>query len=201
MRAIFKPDDPTKLIIRDADTNEVSLIKYFMSIISNGGELLADTRFDLNDNPAGILFTAKPNDCHVDPDDPVYSIYVPVEFEESRLGRTYTIKYSVDEGYEIINLDIPQFELLKRSLAPNCINASISFDNNTFEIQMKFDEDYKEEAISYQVPEGLLNLRDIETGKENFYSGTFTISYAGQTVYPGESGCPGGESGHPGESL
>ena len=201
MRAIFKPDEPTKLIVRDADVNEVSLIQYFMNTVKSGGTLTADTRFDLNDKPAGILFTATAKSEGGEgtlgptiPDkpcrpggDPEFSIYVVVNTDEIIQGDTYKVRYTLDEEYEVRSMDVGVYEDLKLALMPNFDKITFSFEGNTFEIECIINPDYKNVGITYQIPEGLLGLRDIETSKENYYTGTFTFVYPGDTTDEGNS--------------
>lgn len=57
MKAIFKPEDANKLIIRDADTNEASLIVNFLEKIKNGASLDTTAIFNGNYEINGILLS------------------------------------------------------------------------------------------------------------------------------------------------
>lgn len=70
MKAIFKPEDANKLIVRDADINEASLIINFLNKIKNGATLAAQATFNGNYETNGILFTVE--EAPVVPDTPSY---------------------------------------------------------------------------------------------------------------------------------
>ena len=70
MKAIFKPEDANKLIVRDADINEASLIINYLNKIKNGATLSAQSTFNGNYEVNGILFTVE--DAPVIPDVPSY---------------------------------------------------------------------------------------------------------------------------------
>ena len=57
MKAIFKPEDASKLIVRDADINEASLIINFLDKIKKGAPLEAQATFNGNYETNGILFS------------------------------------------------------------------------------------------------------------------------------------------------
>lgn len=57
MKAIFKPEDANKLIVRDADTNEASLISNFLDKIKAGAPLEAQPVYNGNYEVNGLLFT------------------------------------------------------------------------------------------------------------------------------------------------
>lgn len=57
MKAIFKPEDANKIIVRDADINEASLIINFLDKIKNGATLEAQATFNGNYETNGILFS------------------------------------------------------------------------------------------------------------------------------------------------
>lgn len=56
MKAIFKPEDPSKLIIRDADKNEASLIINFLNEIKNGAPINTEAIYNGNYEVNGIIF-------------------------------------------------------------------------------------------------------------------------------------------------
>lgn len=57
MKAIFKPEDANKLIVRDADINEASLIINFLDKISKGATLETKACYNGNYEVNGILFS------------------------------------------------------------------------------------------------------------------------------------------------
>lgn len=70
MKAIFKPENANKLIVRDADINEASLIINYLDKIKNGATLTAQATFNGNYEVNGILFNIE--DAPVVPDTPAY---------------------------------------------------------------------------------------------------------------------------------
>lgn len=58
MRALFKQEDPTVLIVRDADWNEASLVVKYLESIKNGATLEAKAAYNGNQEVNGIVFTA-----------------------------------------------------------------------------------------------------------------------------------------------
>ena len=56
MKAIFKPEDPSKLIIRDADKNEASLIINFLNEIKNGAPINTEAIYNGNYEVNGVIF-------------------------------------------------------------------------------------------------------------------------------------------------
>lgn len=56
MKAIFKPEDPSKLIIRDADKNEASLIINFLNETKNGAPINTEAIYNGNYEVNGVIF-------------------------------------------------------------------------------------------------------------------------------------------------
>jgi len=57
MRAIFKPEDPSKLIINDIDDNERAYISNFVDKLNKGARIEAVRSADGFDNTAGMVLT------------------------------------------------------------------------------------------------------------------------------------------------
>ena len=57
MRALFKPENPNVLIIRDADWNEASLLVRYLENIKGGANLEAKAAYNGNQEVNGIVFT------------------------------------------------------------------------------------------------------------------------------------------------
>lgn len=106
MKAIFKPEDANKLIVRDADINEASLIINFLDKIKNGATLAAQATFNGNYETNGILFTIE--DAPVVPDVPSY------------------IGTSVD----VVNdpLDLPVFKITVNPASPNYVSFKVDIN-------------------------------------------------------------------------
>lgn len=183
MRAIFKPDDPKKLIVRDADVNEVSLINYFIGLTQDGGSVTAETRYDLNDKPAGILFTAKDKE-ETEKEDPVY-----VKVNPSKILNDGTIvSFILDVEHENVvpySIDAKLWENLKLRLENlGLVDVDIVTVNSEESEESKINVDPRITAMNptgrpvdtiFEVPAEFVRYVDRDTNKTNVYSQIFTV--------------------------
>lgn len=129
MKAIFKPEDARKLIVRDADINEASLITNFLGSIKKGASLEAQPAYNGNQEVNGIVFTVG-----AEPDTPVEStLYIPVEASITNdLLNLPLLKIKItatDPSYTSFKVDEKLFESFKDVLTKLKLeNVSITSD-------------------------------------------------------------------------
>ena len=115
MKAIFKPEDANKLIVRDADINEASLIINFLDKIKNGATLAAKATFNGNYETNGILFTVE--EAPIIPDTPSYiSTDVTVTNDSLSLPVFKIDIKPSSTNYTSYKTDVTAWETLKTTL-------------------------------------------------------------------------------------
>lgn len=159
MKAIFKPEDANKLIVRDADINEASLIINFLDKIKNGATLEAQATFNGNYETNGILFSI--TDAPKSTDTPVCiqtdtiitndSTNLPVfKIDVKPAGSNY-VSYKVDvtvwetfkvllEGLGLTDVSVtPEGTILASNETGAAISASIVIPRGLFQYVSSID--------------------------------------------------------------
>lgn len=136
MKAIFKPEDANKLIVRDADTNEASLITNFLDKIKLGAPLEAQPVYNGNYEINGVLLTVG----DVPAEKPEVTIYLPVEATVTN---------------DLINL--PLFRIKVKALDTEC--TSFKVDEMLFDSFKALLEKLKLENISV-LPDGTITAEN-----------------------------------------
>lgn len=172
MKAIFKPEDANKLIVRDADINEASLIINFLDKIKKGATLEAQAIFNGNYETNGILFTITEKSQPVEV--PGYlKINATITNDELNLPLFKITVTPATPSYLSYKIDGSLWAPLKTTLeALGLTNPSISSDgsiiaNNETNIPI---------SASIVIPKGLFQYLNVEDSTTNNFNDNLVIT-------------------------